>query len=98
GGPGNPSARRVAEIRKALLDAVTAEDIQRIFQRLVAQAVLGDVASAKLVLSYVLGKPAAVVNPDSVDQEEVRMHLQNVEVRHLQEKTANLSAPSVRLR
>src|SRR4051812_47410030 len=60
GGPGNPFARRVAEFRKALLEAVRVEDIQRIIGSLVAQAVLGDVPAARLVLSYVLGKPGPV--------------------------------------
>src|SRR5438046_9965777 len=67
GGPGNPFARHVAALRKAFFAAVSEEDLQRICQRLVAQAILGDIPSAKLVLGYVLGKIPEPVNPDTLD-------------------------------
>ncbi|MFH1419154.1 MAG: hypothetical protein ABII12_12825, partial [Planctomycetota bacterium] len=38
GGPGNPHARRVAEIRKLLLDAVTDQDVKEICDVLVRKA------------------------------------------------------------
>src|SRR5205809_6619781 len=77
GGPGNPFARRVAELRKAFVEAVTPEDLQKICQRFVTLAVFGDLAAAKFVLGYVPGKIPAPVNPDTVDQEELRMYAQN---------------------
>src|SRR5437870_7469655 len=77
GGPGNPFARQVAALRQAFLDAVTPEDLQRIAQRLIVQAVLGDIPSAKLVLGYVLGKIPEPVNPDTLDQEECRMYVES---------------------
>ncbi len=60
GGPGNPYARRVAELRSALLDAVTPEDVAALARALLAQAKGGDVAAARLVLSYAVGRPPAV--------------------------------------
>jgi hypothetical protein len=70
GGPGNPFARQVAALRKALLDKVTPEDIQAIAEKLILQAKCGNVQAAKLVLSYTIGKPKPTVEPDNLDAEE----------------------------
>ena len=59
GGPGNPHADRVAFVRTTLLDCVTAEDVQDIYRALVEQAKEGNVAAARLLLGYLLGKPGA---------------------------------------
>jgi hypothetical protein len=40
----------------------------------VQKAKEGDVAAAKLVLAYAIGKPTEAVNPDTVDLEEWRLH------------------------
>jgi len=69
-GPGNPFARQVAGLRKALLDRVTAEDIQAIAEKLLQLAKAGDVAAAKLLLSYTIGKPQPAVEPDHLDVAE----------------------------
>ena len=94
GGPGNPFARRVAELRKAFIEAVSYDDLQRICQRLICLAVQGDVAAAKLVLGYVLGKFPEPVNPDTLDQDEVRLYSQNLSMTELQE-AQNVSPPRV---
>jgi hypothetical protein len=70
GGTGNPFARRVARLRSALLDAVTEGDLQAVARRLVLQAKNGDVAAAKLLLLYTVGRPAESVEPDRLDAEE----------------------------
>jgi hypothetical protein len=70
GGPGNPFARRVAALRQTLLDAVTPEDLQAIVARLVEAARQSDVAAARLVLSYTVGKRASAVDPDTLDFSE----------------------------
>jgi hypothetical protein len=62
GGPGNPFARQSAALRQALLNAVTPEDISAITAALLDKARQGDVAAAKLVFAYKLGKPAAAVD------------------------------------
>lgn len=54
---GNPFAKRVGELRAALLEAVTPEDIREIIRGMVAQAKAGDVTAAREVLLRVLGKP-----------------------------------------
>ena len=57
GGPGNPHAKRVAELRSAMLSAVTEDDIREIVQKLVAMAKEGDIAAAREVLLRTLGRP-----------------------------------------
>jgi hypothetical protein len=74
GGPGNPFARQVAELRRAALAAATPETIADVLRQLEKQALQGDVAAARLYLSYTLGKPAPAVDPDTLDvQEAVQM-------------------------
>ncbi len=63
GGPGNPFARQVAAFRQEFMAAVTGEDIAVIVRALIDKAKAGDVAAARLVLQYTLGKPAATVDP-----------------------------------
>jgi len=70
GGPGNPFARKTAALRQALLDTVTAEDLQAIVRQLIQKAKEGDVSAARLVLSYTVGKPDKAVDPDNVDRHE----------------------------
>jgi hypothetical protein len=45
GGPDNPHAKRVGQLRKALLNAVTPQDIEDIILVMVVAAKLGDLAA-----------------------------------------------------
>src|SRR5262249_8322838 len=45
-------------------------DVRAVAHKLVEQAKAGDAAAAKLLLAYVVGRPAAPVNPDTLDMEE----------------------------
>jgi hypothetical protein len=72
GGPGNPFARQVAALRKALINAVTEKDLADIVRVLIVRATSGDVAAARLVLSYAIGKPAAAPNPDRMNVDEAQ--------------------------
>lgn len=72
-GPVNPTARARAELQKALVAAVKKEDIGALAQRLLADALRGQVASAELLLKYVVGKPAKAEDPDRVDLEAWRL-------------------------
>ena len=73
GGPGNPFARRVAGLRAALLDVVTVERLQALATKLYDLALGGDVAAAKLILCYAIGKPTDVVDPDLLDHQEFKL-------------------------
>jgi hypothetical protein len=70
GGRGNPFARKVAALRAAFLKDMTRDDIKEIAAALKAQAKKGDVAAARLVLAYSLGKPAKAVDVDRLDADE----------------------------
>ena len=67
GGPGNPHARKVAQLRSALLKAVKLTDLRAIVKALVSQAKQGDVAAAKLLLERLLGPPIAVDIEDRLE-------------------------------
>ncbi len=77
GGPGNPFARQVGRLRQVLLNAATPERMERIAGKMMELAEAGDVQAAKLVLSYVVGKPAEAVNPDTLAVEEVEQLKRN---------------------
>jgi hypothetical protein len=74
GGPGNPFARQVAALRKALLASVTDADMEAIMRELLRQAKEGNLAAARLLLSYTLGKPAPAVDPDTLDFHEWELY------------------------
>src|SRR4051794_4543808 len=71
GGPGNPYARQVAALRQRLLDRLTAQEMDAITDALLRLARGGDVAAAKLVFQYALGRPAEARDPDRLDADEV---------------------------
>ncbi len=60
----------MARLRSALLDAVGENGLADIVQGMVTAAKGGDVAAAKLLLSYLLGKPVESVEPDYVEIHE----------------------------
>ena len=71
GGPGNPYVKRVSILRAALLRALDEDAIQMIAVALVNEAKTGDVAAAKLLLSYAVGQPPeSVPEPDETPQVE----------------------------
>ena len=57
GGPGNPLGQHVNLLRKALLEAVTPEDMKQIAAALVKAAKDGDVTATKELLLRCLGRP-----------------------------------------
>jgi hypothetical protein len=81
GGPGNPFARQCAALRQAFFDAITEEDMHAIAGELAVQARMGDKAAIKLLLSYVLGKPTAPVDPDTLDVQEWQLWQQKTNIR-----------------
>ncbi len=77
GGPGNPHGRRVEQLRAALLDAVTDDDVRTIVAKLVEMAKGGDLRAMKEVLDRTLGKsPAGVslhVSAEGHQQQQIRV-------------------------
>jgi hypothetical protein len=91
GGPGNPFARQVAALRSALLASVTGQDLEDVARALVRQAKEGNVAAAKLLLSYALGRPVPAVDPDTLDLHEWGLY------QRLPDPSAELAAAPQRL-
>src|SRR5262249_44011131 len=64
--------RKTAEVRAELLACVRPKTLRRIVRRLVKMAEEGDLDAAKLLLAYVLGKPADAADPDTAADREFR--------------------------
>jgi hypothetical protein len=58
---------------KAMALAVTLDDMRIMAEALRDKAKQGDVAAAKLLLAYLLGKPPSAPDPDRLDLEEFRL-------------------------
>ena len=67
GGPGNPFNRKVALLKKWLIEEVTEERIKNIGNKLMEMAEEGCVPAARVLFQYVLPKS---VEPDRVDMDE----------------------------
>src|ERR1043165_2305411 len=70
GGPGNPFARKVAALRKALLDMVSEQDLREIVVLLKHKAQSGDLTAIRLLFQYCIGRPEPVKDPDRMDVDE----------------------------
>ena len=66
----------MAALRRTLLDAVSEQDLQLICQRLVHESLKGDVAAAKLLFAYLIGRPVEAVNPDTLHLKEWELYQQ----------------------
>lgn len=69
-GKGNPFARKCASLRAALLRKFDDASMERLAEKLLELALQGDVAAARLVLQYVIGKPTPAIDPDDLDRLE----------------------------
>lgn len=65
GGPGNPQLKRQFEFKRAMLNAITPEDLTGIIRSMVAAAQRGDVQAAKLILDRLLGPQPLLVQVES---------------------------------
>ena len=70
GGPGNPHAARVAQLRKALFDTVTEQDMQDVIRALVDAAKGGDIQAARILFDRILGKPLEADILERIEQLE----------------------------
>ncbi len=66
GGPGNPYVKRTAEIRAALMQAVSDDDLRGIVRALVKKAKRGDTIAAREVFDRLIGKPLASLQVEEI--------------------------------
>ena len=69
GGPGNPHAKQIARLKSALHEALTEDGIAAVAQAMLQRAKGGDVAAARLLLEYAIGKPVAGSTATVLDSE-----------------------------
>ena len=60
----DPVALKMAQLRRAVIAAVTEEDVAAVMHALLEKAMDGDMAAARLLLAYRLGRPGATRNPE----------------------------------
>jgi hypothetical protein len=72
GGPGNPFYRRRSQLRAQAVCEITPDEVRGLMRKLYEQAMSGDTAATVVLLAYLLGKPAKVVDPDSAADDEWR--------------------------
>jgi hypothetical protein len=93
GGPGNPFARKVAALRKTLLESVSDQDLKDMIEVLKLKARQGNLTALKLVFQYCIGKPTAAPDPDRMDIDEWQ-RLQQMRVSQEQFKETEESIPA----
>src|SRR5262249_18306316 len=72
-GKGNPFYRRQAALRQALLDEVGEDGLQKLARKLLELALAGDVAAARTLLAYVVGRPRPAAGPDRCGRDEMQL-------------------------
>jgi hypothetical protein len=61
--------------RRALLDCISAEDIQRLGRRLLADSLAGDHVASRILLEQVVGKAPEAASEDKADLHELALRL-----------------------
>src|SRR5262245_62495021 len=74
GGPGNPFARKTAALRRAMLDAVSDQDMAEVTAAVLGKAKGGDLGAAKLLYQYTVGRPRPAQDPDRLDAHEMHTY------------------------
>jgi hypothetical protein len=72
---GNPSVKRMAELKRALVDCGTVEDVQKLYAALLTAALGGDTSAAKLLLDHLVGRPTQSVEVSGIEGEPVRFNM-----------------------
>jgi hypothetical protein len=80
GGPGNPQAKRVAALRRAMLKSVKPEDIEAVIVKLVELAKAGDTTAARELLDRVIGKAVQMDLLQRVEALEMLLTQKNCQV------------------
>ena len=97
GGPGNPFARMVAELRKVAVEAVPREKLRAIFVKMSDLALEGNLQAAKFVTAYTIGKPRPASEPDRMDLQEWQQFKEEAPMMKEVERSAPAPDPVVPL-
>ena len=91
-GCGNPNNRKMAALRTALVESLTADKMKQLGQKLFDVALGGDWVAAKLLLAYGVGKPPETVDSDKMDLQEVQILMESPDFHEWAERWANSDA------
>ena len=80
-GAGNPNAKKIAELNKALLACGTAEVVAELFNLQLAAARGGDHQAGQWLLNKLTGKASQAIELTD-DSGKLRIEIHHVEVRH----------------
>lgn len=69
-GKGNPHVRKLSAMRQAFAEVIDESRLRNLAENIYQRSLAGDMVAAKLLMSYVVGKPVEAVNPDKLDLEE----------------------------
>lgn len=94
-GRGNPHAQKVAQLRTAMIESVTVEDMQTIVTALVTQAKAGDIASIRLLLPYLVGATPQPCNPDEIEIDEMKLEARLVEQKRQEKRRRTFAIPNL---
>jgi hypothetical protein len=72
-GKGNLGNKRMAELRRALLDSATPDRVKAVAEALYEMAVGGDVSAAKVWLEFTVGKPVQAVELSTPEDTDIGM-------------------------
>jgi hypothetical protein len=72
---GNLGNKRMKELRRALLDSATPEDVQEVGKALLEMATGGDVQAARVWLEFMVGKPPQAVELSGPDGQALGMEV-----------------------
>lgn len=75
-GKGNPSLRRAAELRSAMMAAVTDDDVKAVVAKLVELSKAGDTTAIKLLFDRCLGRVTSLDEP--IDQTDISSAADNL--------------------
>ena len=73
GGPGNPYALRIAQMRRAMLNTVSDEDQHEITSNLIDEAKQGDFRAINMLFARLFGRPIRVPGPDRMALEDLTL-------------------------
>ncbi len=73
GGPGNPFARHIGQLRTALMESMTPADVEAVVHKLVDLAKEGSIPAAKELLERCLGKAESLDLLERVEVLEQRL-------------------------
>lgn len=79
-GRGNPAHKRMGQLRKAFIKAVTPEDVLEVGKKLMEKAKSGDIPAARLFLDHVLGRAPQHIELTGPEGQALGLSLADIQI------------------